>query len=143
MLRILLILSFLVPAHLWSQGQTRTKTQVTKQYYLNGNLKSITAVSTTLPRYIDPMNFYKKTKVVVTEFDSISKGMTRQFTRITKIGKDGKPCYEIFYEETVYDKFGNKKTYLKSRCDKQRSKFIQYKEGHVEFIQIHKRRKRK
>ncbi|MCK6639989.1 MAG: hypothetical protein L6Q81_07880 [Bacteroidia bacterium] len=143
MLRILVILLFFVPAQLLSQGQTRTRKQVTKQYYLNGNLKSITAVSTTLPRYIDPMNFYKKTKVEVTEFDSLSKSMTRQFTRITKIGKDGKPCYEIFYEETIYDKFGNKKTYLRSRCDKQRSKFIQYKEGRVEFIQIHKRRKRK
>lgn len=138
-----MILLFFVPAQLLSQGQTRTRKQVTKQYYLNGNLKSITAVSTTLPRYIDPMNFYKKTKVEVTEFDSLSKNMTRQFTRITKIGKDGKPCYEIFYEETIYDKFGNKKTYLRSRCDKQRSKFIQYKEGRVEFIQIHKRRKRK
>lgn len=138
-----MILLFFVPAQLLSQGQTRTRKQVTKQYYLNGNLKSITAVSTTLPRYIDPMNFYKKTKVEVTEFDSLSKSMTRQFTRITKIGKDGKPCYEIFYEETIYDKFGNKKTYLRSRCDKQRSKFIQYKEGRVEFIQIHKRRKRK
>lgn len=142
-MRLLLILLFFTPTLSWSQGQTRTKTQVTKQYYLNGNLKSITAVSTTLPRYIDPMNFYKKTKVEVTEFDSLSKNMTRQFTRITKIGKDGKPCYEIFYEETIYDKFGNKKTYLRSRCDKQRSKFVQYKEGHVEFIQIHKRRKRK
>lgn len=142
-MRILVILLFFVPAQLLSQGQTRTRKQVTKQYYLNGNLKSITAVSTTLPRYIDPMNFYKKTKVEVTEFDSLSKSMTRQFTRITKIGKDGKPCYEIFYEETIYDKFGNKKTYLRSRCDKQRSKFIQYKEGRVEFIQIHKRRKRK
>lgn len=142
-MRILVILLFFVPAQLLSQGQTRTRKQVTKQYYLNGNLKSITAVSTTLPRYIDPMNFYKKTKVEVTEFDSLSKNMTRQFTRITKIGKDGKPCYEIFYEETIYDKFGNKKTYLRSRCDKQRSKFIQYKEGRVEFIQIHKRRKRK
>lgn len=138
-----MILLFFVPAQLLSQGQTRTRKQVTKQYYLNGNLKSITAVSTTLPRYIDPMNFYKKTKVEVTEFDSLSKNMTRQFIRITKIGKDGKPCYEIYYEETIYDKFGNKKTYLKSRCDKQRSKFIQYKEGRVEFIQIHKRRKRK
>lgn len=143
MVRLITILLLMVPAVLCGQGQTRTKTQVTKQYYLNGNLKSITAVSTTLPRYIDPMNFYKKTKVEVTEFDSLSKNMTRQFTRITKIGKDGKPCYEIFYEETVYDKFGNKKTYLRSRCDKQRSKFVQYKEGHVEFIQIHKRRKRK
>jgi hypothetical protein len=143
MLRVLLIVVLLLPTFSFSQGQTRTKKQITKQYYTDGNLKSVTTVSTTLPKYIDPANFYKKTKVEVTEFDSISHVIKRKFKRVTKIGNDGKPCYELLFEETVYDQFGNKQTYVRTRCDKQRSKFIQYKGGQVEFIRIQKRRKRK
>lgn len=125
------------------QGQTRTKKQITKQYFVNGNLRSITETRTTLPRYIDPMNFYKKTKVVVTEYDSVTTKKTREWTRVTKIGKDGKPCYEIYYEEIKYDSLGNRVTYNMSRCDKKKSCFKEYKNGKLVFTRIQKRRKRK
>src|ERR1051325_5936665 len=58
---------------LHGQGQTRTTKQMARNYYVNGNLKSVSETWTTIPRYIDPMNFYKKTKVYVMEYDSLSK----------------------------------------------------------------------
>jgi hypothetical protein len=138
---ICLLLS--LSAKLSAQGQTRTKRDVSKQYFSNGHLKSVTETRTTLPRYIDPLNFYKKTKVIVTEYDSLSTHKTRQWTRITKIGKDGKPCYEIYFEEIRYDASGNRMTYQSNRCDKRRSTFKQYNDGKLEFIRIQKRRKRR
>lgn len=139
---IVVILCFGLNIALLSQGQTRTSRKVTKNFYGNGNVKSISETSTTLPKYIDPMNFYKKTKMVVTEFDSITTLKVKEWTRIFKIGKDGKPCHEIFYEEIVFDQYGNRVTYMKSRCDKRKSKYKQYKNGKVDFIQVVKRRKR-
>jgi hypothetical protein len=139
---IVVLLCFGLNLALHSQGQTRTTKQITKKFYGNGNVKSIAETSTTLPKYIDPLNFYKKTKVVVVEYDSVSTNKIKEWTRIFKIGKDGKPCHEIFYEEITYDKFGNRVSYMKSRCDKRKAKYKQYKNGKVDFIQVVKRRKR-
>lgn len=133
---------FLACIALYGQGQTRTTKQIAKNYYVNGNLKSVSETWTTLPRYIDPMNFYKKTKVFVMEYDSLSKQKVKEWTRIFKIGKDGKPCHEIFYEEITYDQYGNRVTYMKSRCDKRKAKYKQYKDGKVDYIQVVKHRKR-
>ncbi len=139
---IVVLLCFGLNIALFGQGQTRTTKKITRNFYGNGNVKSIAETSTTLPLYIDPLNFYKKTKVCVIEFDSVSTNRTKEWTRIFKIGKDGKPCHEIFYEEITYDKFGNRISYMKSRCDKRKSKYKQYKNGQVDFIQVVKRRKR-
>lgn len=88
------------------------------------------------------MNFYKKTKVSVVEYDSLLTNKVKEWTRIFKIGKDGKPCHEIFYEEITYDQFGNRVTYSRTRCDKRRAKYKKYKDGKVDFIQVVKHRKR-
>jgi hypothetical protein len=127
---------------LYGQGQTRTTKKISKNFYGNGQVKSVSETWTTLPKYIDPMNFYKKTKVFVTEFDSLTHRKVKEWTRVFKIGKDGKPCHEIFYEEITYDAFGNRVTYMKSRCDKRKSKYKQYKNGKVDFVQVVKHRKR-
>ena len=105
-------------------------------------MKSITETRTTLPKYIDPLNFYKKTKVIVTEYDSLTSNKTKEWTRITKIGKDGKPCYEIYYEEIQYDSTGHRVIYMMSRCDKKKAIFKEYKNGKLVFTRINKRRKR-
>lgn len=142
-MRALILCMFFVmlSPFIYGQGQTRTKKQVSRQYFINGNLKSITETRTTLPKYIDPLNFYKKTKVIVTEYDSITMKKLREWTRVTKIGKDGKPCYEIFYEEINYDSAGNRVTYTMSKCDKRRFIFKEYKNGKLTFTRIQKRRK--
>jgi len=140
---ILLLLFLILTAPLFSQGQTRTKKQVVKQYFLNGRIKSITETRTTLPKYIDPLNFYKKTKVIVTEYDSLSNKKSRQLTRVTKLGRDGKPCYEIFFEEIKYDSNGERVTYNMSKCDKRKTMFKEYKGGKLVFTRIQKRRKRR
>jgi len=142
--RPLILLSFLTLLNisLFGQGQTRTTKQTTKKYYVNGNLKSIAETHTTLPKYIDPLNFYKKTKVCVIEYDSLTTHKVKEWTRITKFGKDGKPCHEIFYEEINYDQFGNRVNYARSRCDKRKAKYKQYKNGKVDFVQVVKHRKR-
>src|SRR5688572_20284171 len=111
---LILVLFLLLNSVLFGQGQTRTRKEVSKKYYVNGNVKSVAETYTTLPKYIDPMNFYKKTKVVVVEFDSLTTQKKKEWTRIFKIGKDGKPCHEIFYEEINYDQFGNRTSYQRS-----------------------------
>jgi|GEM_PF-1978714 len=138
----LIFVFLLLSVGAFSQGQTRTKKQVSTKYYANGNVKSVAETWTTLPRYVDPMNFYKKTKVFVVEYDSITKGKQKEWTRIFKIGKDGKPCHELFYEEITYDQYGNRINYQCSRCDKRKAKYKHYKDGKVEFIQVVKHRKR-
>lgn len=140
---ILCIFFQMLSLFVYGQGQTRTKKQITRQYFGNGNVKSITETRTTLPKFIDPLNFYKKTKVIVTEYDSLTAKKSREWTRITKIGKDGKPCYEIFYEEINYDSTGRRVTYTLSKCDKKRAIFKEYKNGKLVFTRIQKRRKRR
>jgi hypothetical protein len=142
--RLLILFSILIIVNLpvFGQGQTRTKKVVSKKYFINGNLKSISETHTTLPKYIDPLNFYKKTKVYVIEYDSLTTHKVKEWTRIMKIGKDGKPCHEILYEEINYDQFGNRISYARSRCDKQKAKYKKYKNGKVDFVQIVKHRKR-
>lgn len=125
-----------------AQGQTRTKKQVVKAYFANGKLKSVTTTHTTLPKFIDPMNYYRKTKVNIMEYDSLTAIKTREVTRITKIGKDGNPCFELFFEEIKYDEFGHRSTYAMSRCDKKKFVFKQYADGKLVFTRINKRRKR-
>ena len=139
----LILLCSLLTFEAFGQGQTRTKKQTNTNYYLNGNVKSVAETWTTLPKYIDPMNYYKRTKIFVIEYDSITKAKVKEWTRIFKIGKDGKPCHEILYEEITYDKFGNRVAFQRTRCDKRKAKYKQYKDGKVEFIQVVKHRKRK
>lgn len=103
----------------------------------------MTETWTTLPKFIDPMNFYRKTKVNVIEYDSLTTLKKKEWTRVTKIGKDGKPCHELFYQEINYDSTGQRLNYTSSKCDKRRFVFKEYKDGKLVFTRIQKRRKRK
>ncbi len=78
----------------------------------------------------------------MTEYDSVLTRKTREYTRITKLGRDGKPCYEILYEEVNYDSAGNRVNYTKSHCDRRKAIFKEYKAGKLVFTRINKRRKR-
>lgn len=139
---IFILLSLLFSLQGYSQGQTRTKKVTNKLFYKNGNIKSVAVTRTTLPKYMDPMNFYRKISVKVTEYDSLDRHKTREYSRTTKIGNDGTPCYEIYFEEIVYDTFGHRISYTMTKCDKRKSVFKEYSQGKLVFTRISKRRRR-
>lgn len=117
------------------------KKTINKEYYTNGNIKAVTTVRVTVPRNIDPFNFYKKTRTERTEFDSISGRKTKETVRTTMVGNSGRRCYEVYYKQIDYDASGNRIRFQKSSCDKSKSKIKEYENGKLTFIRIQKRRR--
>ena len=133
--------------HLCAQGgnvHSKPGPLTVKETYGNGKIKSITVSETKVkPFNKDLFNVYKTTKVVRTEFDSISGNKTSHSVRMTKIGVGGKHCYEYFYKRTDYDAQGRRKHFEKSKCDKHKYRYKDYENGKVIFIHIEKKRRRK
>jgi hypothetical protein len=116
---------------------TRTRREIQKTYWPNGTIKTVTVIKTTTGKYVDLFNFYKKTNVKQTDFSE--QGIkTRKTVRVTKLGRGGKPCYEIFSSQTDYDERGNKTRYEESQCDKNKTKLKVYQNGKLIFVRIHK-----
>src|SRR6185436_1571742 len=102
---LLLLLAFPLQ-HVYAQDAPASVTNkhfVKKEYYANGKIKSVTKTKVKYPRNIDLFNFYKKTIVVRTEYDSISSNKINHSKRITKVGIGGKHCYEYFYKNIEYN----------------------------------------
>ena len=119
---------------------SRTKT-ISKEYYANGRIKAVIVTVVTIPPHPDIFNYFKKTKISRTEFDSLLSRKVKETVRITKLGKGGRPCYEYYYREIDYDKNGNRTHYEKSDCDKSKEIVKEYENGKVIFI--HEKRRRK
>ncbi|MGL4595991.1 MAG: hypothetical protein ACRCYO_00590 [Bacteroidia bacterium] len=131
---VLCCLIVALPAHAQT---TRTRRAIEKEYWPNGNIKFVTVTKTTTGKYVDLFNYYKKTNVKRTEFNE--QGIKiRKTVRVTKLGRGGKPCYEIFSSQTDYDEQGNKTRYEESQCDKNKSKLKVYQNGKLIFVRIHK-----
>src|ERR1044072_7109204 len=125
---LLLLLAFPLQ-HLVAQtsiSDHSNKHFVTKEFYANGKLKSITKTKVQYPRNIDLFNFYKKTTVTRIEYDSVSTNKINLSRRITKVGVGGKHCYEYFYRRIDYDARGKRVRFEKTHCDKNRNKYIVY-----------------
>jgi hypothetical protein len=114
-----------------------------KEYFANGNVKSVTVTKVKTPRNIDLFNLYKETKVIRTEFDSLTGRKIMHSERTTKIGMGGKHCYEYSSLKVVYDENGKRKRYEKSKCDKRYYIRKDYVNGKVSFVHIDKKRRRK
>ncbi len=114
-----------------------------KEFFANGKVKSVTVVKISTPRHIDLFNFYKKTKVERTEFDSITGNCISHTVRITKVGIGGKHCHELYYKRADFDRNGKRTRFEKSSCDRNKRKYIDYVNGKRTFVHIEKRRKRK
>lgn len=130
----IVFLIFVFPLH--------AKRTIKKEYYANGKLKAVTKVRVTVPRNIDPFNFYKKTRIERGEYDSISGRISKATVKITMVGHSGKRCYEVYYKQIDYDSEGNRIKFEKSRCDKSKSKIIDYENGKKSFVRIQKRRRK-
>ena len=113
------------------------------EYFANGNVKSITVTKVKTPRNIDLFNLYKETKVIRTEFDSLTGNKIMHTVRVTKIGMGGKHCYEYSSLRIDYDENGKRKRYERSKCDKHYYIRKDYVNGKVSFIHIEKKRRRK
>ncbi|CAN5242551.1 hypothetical protein BH09BAC5_BH09BAC5_02800 [soil metagenome] len=113
------------------------------EYFANGNVKRITITKVKTPRNIDLFNLYKQTKVISTEFDSITGKVIMHSRRITKIGVGGKHCYEISSLKIDYDVDGNRKHYEYAKCDKHYYIVKEYQNGKVAFTHIEKKRIRR
>ncbi|CAN5765006.1 hypothetical protein BH11BAC7_BH11BAC7_13500 [soil metagenome] len=114
-----------------------------KEYFANGNVKSVTVTKVKTPRNIDLFNLYKETKVIRTEFDSLSGRRIMHTERTTKIGMGGKHCYEYSSLRIDYDENGKRKRYEKSKCDKHYFISKDYVNGKVTFVHIEKKRRKK
>lgn len=114
-----------------------------KEYFANGNVKSITVTRVKTPRNIDLFNLYKETKVIRDEYDSLNGRKIMHSERTTKIGMGGKHCYEYSSLRIDYDKNGKRKRYEKAKCDKHYYICKDYVNGKVSFIHIEKRRRKK
>jgi hypothetical protein len=119
-------------------GKIRT---VNKEYYPNGNLKAVTITIVTTPNHADLFNYYKKTKVTRTEFDSVITRKSLETVRITKLGRGGRPCYEYYYKKINYDKNGKRTRFEVTDCDKSKYKVKEYTNGKVSFVRKQKRRR--
>jgi hypothetical protein len=114
-----------------------------KEYFANGNVKSITVTKVKTPRNIDLFNLYKETKVIRTEFDSLTGNKILHTVRVTKIGMGGKHCYEYSSLRIDYDENGKRKRYERSKCDKHYYIRKDYVDGKVSFIHIEKKRRKR
>lgn len=135
-----------LPLHgLWAKENSATDTQrpaAKTEYFANGNVKSVTVVKVKTPRNIDLFNFYKQTKIIRTEFDSISGRKILHTVRTTKVGIGGKHCYEYSSIRIEYDENGNRKQYEKSKCDKNYYIRKEYVNGKLNFTHIEKGHRR-
>lgn len=136
----LLLITLAFPLQEMHAGIHRTEV---KEYFANGKIKSVTITKVRTPRIIDLFNFYKETKVIRTEFDSISGNKTFHSVRITKVGMGGQHCYEKYSLKITYDENRKRKYYEESKCDKHYLMYKNYVDGKVIFIHIEKKRKRR
>lgn len=139
-MRVLLIISLFLSVSLAAQTTRRKEQHI--DYYPDGRtVKRVTVIVTKRNTFVDLYNYYKQTTTIITEF-SLQGNKTEQTKRITKLGNTGKPCYELYYRQTLYDPKGRRTRYEKYECDKRLSVQKEYEEGKVVFIREHRRKKR-
>lgn len=137
-----LLLLFTLGISLPLSAQLYRKREVTKSFYANGALAKTVIVKTSTTRNVDPYNYYKKTRTTVITFDSITGLQQERYYRVTKLGRDGKHCYELYASVTTYDQQGRKRKVEIRKCDKSYRKIEEYLEGKLVFVRIFKTRKR-
>ncbi len=143
---LLLLLTLALPLQVM-YAQTRSNSSRSpverKEYFANGKVKSVTVTKVKTPRNIDLFNLYKQTKVIRTEYDSLSGNKIMHSERTTKIGMGGKHCYEYSSLRIDYDENGKRKRYERAKCDKHYYICKDYVNGKVSFIHIEKKRRRR
>jgi hypothetical protein len=123
-------------------AQLNRKREVSNSFYANGALAKTVIVKTSTTRNIDPYNYYKKTRATIITFDSITGMQQERIYRVTKLGRDGKHCYELYACTTTYDQQGRKRRVEIRKCDKSYTKTEDYQDGKLVFVRIFKTRKR-
>lgn len=109
-------------------AQLRTTSKTDKTFYANGQLQSLTTTRTTTRRRPDLFNHYVKVKVTNTLYDSL--GTRRQHSvRVLQHANEGRPCRELRLRQTDYDARGKLLRREKTRCDHQRSRVREYRNG--------------
>lgn len=131
-----------VSAQMASDAGHKNSGSVSREFYANGKIKSVTKTKIRFPRNIDLFNFYKKTIVIRTEYDSVSSNKMMFSKQITKVGIGGKHCHEYFYKRIDYNQEGKRLRFEKAHCDKMRNKYIVYVNGKKNFIHIERPRKK-
>ncbi|HLG03312.1 MAG TPA: hypothetical protein VI731_06930 [Bacteroidia bacterium] len=114
---------------------------IQKEFFLNGNVKSITVTTVTMPKRVDLFSFYKKTKISRIDFDSLTGYKLRETCRITKAGHSDRHCYELYFREVEYDQYGNRVRYQEFFCDKGKGKVKEYRDGELVKVIVQKRRR--
>ncbi len=114
-----------------------------KEFFANGNVKSVTVIKISTPRNIDLFNFYKETKIIKTEFDSATGRKILHTVRVTKVGIGGRHCYEYSSKIIKYELNGDRSYFERSKCDKNYFMYKNYINGKVSFTHIEKRSRRR
>lgn len=121
-------------------AQPKTNREVIREFFPGTQqLKTLTEVKITRNMHGDLFNFYKKTTVSRTEFTANGKPV-KKTRRITKIGRSGKPCYELYSKEILYNENGQRHRYERYRCDKNTSLVKEYRDGKVVAVRKLKKR---
>lgn len=122
-------------------AQPKTKRDVTREFFPGTQqLKTLTEVKITRNMHGDLFNYYKKTTVRRTEF-TINGKPVKKTRRITKLGRSGKPCYELFSKEILYNENGQRKRLEQYKCDKNTSLIKEYRDGKVVAVRKLKKRR--
>lgn len=135
------LLACLFPVLLCAQT-TRHKEQHIDYFPGTQQPKTLTVIITKRNRFVDLYNYYKQTTTVTTAFSENGTRLS-ETRRITKLGNTGKPCYELYYREILFDPKGRRTRYEKYECDKRTSVLKEYENGKVVFIREHRRKKRR
>jgi len=138
--RAILFLLLIFPAGI-AFAQPKTHREVVREVYPGTQkVKSITETRVMRNMHGDLFNYYKKTTLKRVEFAENGKPV-KAVRRVTKLGRSGKPCYELYSREVLYDELGRKKHDRLNKCDKQKWVEKEYVEGRLVFIRKYKRRR--
>ncbi|GAB4134401.1 MAG: hypothetical protein Fur0041_07640 [Bacteroidia bacterium] len=123
------------------QAQGRVTKKLVKEYYADGSVKSVKKIKERRNINVDPYNYYKKTRVEITLFDSLSGVKYYHSLKITIIGEPSSHhCIQKLERKTYYDSKGRKMKEEVMKCDEGYRKLVIYNKGRKSFISINKRR---
>ena len=136
-MRSLVVIFFLL-AGLPAIAQTVRHRTHDVEYFPNSNhVKKVTVTLIKRNKFVDLYNYYKLTKVTVTEFNFEGEKLS-VLHRTTRQGV-GHTCYEVYVSQLFFDPQGRKKHFESSTCDKRESVMKEYKEGKLVFERKHKK----
>lgn len=117
-------------------AQNKRNRKITREYYDNGMPKKTTVVKTFERAVFEPGNYYKRTKIWVTEYYETGKIKSEEYKK-TWLGTSGNGCYEMVHKTKQYNEAGKIVFDEVTECDRGKITNRYYNNaGKVTFIRI-------